>query len=54
MKAIALKVRNIRRATLTSGFPTKIGNAGKFLVAFAPDSFGGSWFSIQPSQIKRP
>jgi hypothetical protein len=51
MKVKALKVKNIRRATLKSGFTTKIGLAGGRLVAFAPDSFGGSWFSITQDQL---
>ncbi len=52
MKAKRYRVKNIRWAELESGFRTKIGDAGKQLVAFSPDSFGGCWFSIQASQVK--
>ena len=53
MKAISIKVKNIRWAHARSdGRALKIGAAGKTLVAFAPDSFGGSWFSIAPSMVR--
>lgn len=51
-RMIQLRVKNIiTRRAKSDGRKVKVGQAGKHLVMFAPDSFGGCWFSITTDQI---